>query len=134
MANTVDENLKLFLQADSSIAREVGMRIHENYAPEAGPAPYIWFRLAGTDYERTLGDAPTNAPFRYRFDIEIWARSIRHARTIGALVASRLDSYTGSFGDSTVKGIFVEQQPDDYEPIAGAVGLHLATQSVEVIP
>lgn len=136
MANTVDENLRKHLIDDSTVSNLVGGRVHENHAPQTPKTPYIWFRIAGTDQERTLGDSAPNTPFRYRFDLECWSSSIAGARTIAEAVFSRLDSYRGAFGDSTVKGIFVEQQPDDYEPLGASIedGLHVASQSVEVIP
>lgn len=136
MANTVDENLKLFLAGDSTIVKLVGGRIHENHVPSQFIGDYVWFAFSGGDSERTLGDAPAASLFRYRFDVECIARSIRQARLIANAVFARLDSHRGSFGDSTVQGIFVEEQPDEYEPrgVLGDTGIHVASKSVEVIP
>lgn len=136
MANTLDENLKAFLQADSSIAKLVGARISVNHVPEKPLIPFVWIGKASADDEICLDDAAGSGPFRHFFDVEIYGQSIRQARQIEAAIYSRLHKYRGSFGDSTIQGAFLSKQADSYIPrgTMGDTGLHAATLSAEVIP
>jgi hypothetical protein len=137
LANTIDENLRAYLAADSTVRKLVGGRIHENHVPQPYVGDYIWFAFAGGESERTLsGDSA--ALFRVRFDLECIARSISQARRIAAAVFAALEGYArgATFGDTTLQGIFVEEQPDEYLPrgVLADSGLHVASKSVEVVP
>jgi hypothetical protein len=144
---TVDENLKTYLQGDATIAKLVGVRIHENkvpmqfangvWKPIHGKQSYIWFAYAGGESERTLGQT-AGALFRYRFDLECIASELRPARQLSAAVFARLDSVVKgtTFVTQTVQGIFCEDQADDYVPkgVLGDTGMHICSMLVEVIP
>jgi hypothetical protein len=53
-------------------------------------------------------------------------------------VFAALEGYArgATFGDTTLQGIFVEEQPDEYLPrgVLADSGLHVASKSVEVVP
>lgn len=125
---------RTFLLADSSIAAVVGQNVHQGFVPEDTPLPVIYFTRTGTRTERALGDVGTQ-PFSHTFAVEAIGKDLDESQSLADLVRTRCDGYPGSgvgtFADSTVKGIFVEDQSDDYEP---QYGYHDASLSVEVIP
>ena len=140
---TVDENFLAFLKADSTIARLVGARIHENQVPQNPTGDYIWFALAGEEDEYCLDDADGAAPFRFRYAVECVGYSssdktygLRKSREMANAVKSRVKNYNGSFGDSTVQGLFVDEVSEDYEPRNdfSDLGFHTRSIAVEVIP
>lgn len=126
----VATRLRTFLLADASIAAVVGPRVHQAFVPEDTPLPCIYFTRAGTRDERALGEVGA-APFSHTFDVEALASTLADSQSLAGLVRTRINGYIGSFADTTVKGIFVEDQADDYEP---TYGYHDASLSVEVIP
>lgn len=125
----VATRLRTFLLADSSLSAAVGLRIHQGFVPEDTPLPFIYFSRTSTRHERVLGE--TNEVFSHTFAVECIDTDLDKAQSLAGLVRSRLDGYIGAFADSTVKGIFCDEQSDDYEEVYGD---HRATLSVEVIP
>ena len=139
----VDENLKTFLQADSSIARKVGTRIHENHVPInpvtgefTSQVPFIYFAQEGEIRDDCLDDTVGTLPTGWRFALEVVAQSIRDARTIAALVVARLHLATGTFGSGTIQVAYCEDQADGYQERSGATdrGFHVSSFAVEVFP
>jgi hypothetical protein len=126
----VATRLRTFLLADSAIAAAVGPRVHQAFVPEDTPTPCIYFTRAGTGDELCIGEIGA-APFRHTFALECIGKDLDESQSIAALVKTRCNGYYGSFADTTVKGIFVEDQSDDYEP---QYGYHDASLSLEVVP
>jgi hypothetical protein len=145
VANSVSQNLRLFLQSDTTIAKKVGLRIHQNHVPmvKINGVPtidmrgeYLWFGRDSAESERALDDAVGEAPFRYFYDVEVVGRTPTGAESLADAVFARCDSYTGAFGDTTVRAIFVTKQNADYVPrnVGGDTGMHVETMRLEVIP
>lgn len=137
---TVDENLKTFLLADSTVKRLSQGRICENHVPQGpngGPyLPYVFFYLSAESDDTALDDANGRTPNRTHFFVECYGQGISASRALGNAVRSRLDLYRGSaFGDQTAQGVFCASVGDDYEPRgAGAdQGVHGAHYAVEVV-
>jgi hypothetical protein len=126
----VATRLRTFLLADSSIAAAVGPRVHQAFVPEDTPTPCIYFTRAGTSDELCIGEIGA-APFRHTFSLECIGKDLDESQELAALIKTRCNGYYGSFADTTVKGIFVEDQSDDYEP---QYGYHDASLSLEVVP
>ena len=133
----VATRLRTYLLADANIAAKVGTRVHQDHVPEAPLSPYIYFGRTSAVAEMTLGETGIT-PFRHNFAVECWADRLSEAQALADLVWTRCNgTATGAtFGDSTVKGIFVESQDDDYEPegVPSDRGLHVAALALEVIP
>jgi hypothetical protein len=126
----VATRFRTFLLADSSIAAVVGQNVHQGFVPEDTPPPVIYFTRTGTRQERYLGESGAQ-PFSHTFAVEPIGKDLDESQELAGLIRTRCDGYIGTFADTTVKGIFVEDQSDDYEP---QYGYHDASLSVEVIP
>lgn len=113
---TLEENLTAFLLADAPLAALVGDRVHAGHAEQEEDEPYLIFFRAGTDDERTTDQTPGNEPFRNLFDVEIYGTDVAAVHAVAAAVKACCDCYVGTFGDSTVKAIFVEDHTDNYVP------------------
>lgn len=131
----VAERLRTFLIAGASVTTIVGQRVHQNMVPESSAPPYLWFRRSRTDEPRTL-DGGSPSGYEQFFDIECVSEDLSEAQTLAYAVRDRLNNYRGSFADSTVKGIFVEDHSDDYVPrsVSSDDVAHVAALSVQIIP
>lgn len=131
----VAENLRTFLLGDAAIARKVGLRVSQDAIPQGKPSPFIFLGRQSTTVERCLGETG-NTPFSHIFAVECIGEDLDDSQSLADLVRARCDGYSGTFGDSTVQAIFVEEQADDYLPKAVDLnsGEHIAALSVEVYP
>lgn len=135
MAKTQDENLITFLLGDSSIAAKLGTRLTFNHFPADTAFPRAYFTRTATERDGCLDDAAGDAPTRERFQLELQTEDQRQTEDLRKLVEARLNCYRGTFGDTTVSGIFAEQQNSGHDPRGTGRdnGLFTATFDVEVI-
>jgi hypothetical protein len=131
----VAERLRTFLTADAGIAAVVSTRVHQGIVPESSIVPFIWFRRARTDEPRTL-DGGSPSGYEQFFDIECVSEDLDQCQDLALAVRDKLNNYRGTFADSTVKGIFVEDHSDDYIPrsVSSDDVAHVAALSVQIIP
>lgn len=132
---TTEENLAAFLLADTAIAAAVGANgIAYNHVPQDDEAPYIFFQQQGADDDVALNDS-AGVPTRARYAIECWARTPREAVSLKNVVHPRLHKHRGTFGASTVKGIFAADVDDNYVPNGAGddSGLHGSFFVAEVV-
>lgn len=136
MANTVDENLIVFLKADATVSRLCGGRIYKNKVRQDAPRPHVWFARESSEQEDCLDDTNGAAPFRYFYDMEAVADTNAEADRLQEAVRARVHLFAGTFGDSTVKRCFAEVQDEQYEPhnVGGDTGLHVPSLRVQVVP
>lgn len=125
----VATRLRAILLADDDITAKVGQRIHQATIPEKTAPPFIFFKRTGVRFERALGDNGA-APLSHSFDVECVGLNLDESQELADQIRS-YDGYSGTFGDSTCKGIFVDEQTDEYE---SEFGSHVASLSVEVVP
>ena len=130
----VATRLRAFLLADSDISGSVGQKVHQGTVPEDEQPPFIFLKRTNVRYERCLGDNGAE-PFSHTFDVDCVGTDLDDAQELADAVRA-FDGYpgtagVGTFGDSTCKGIFVNEQTDEYE---SQFGDHVASLSVEVIP
>lgn len=132
----VATRLRTFCLADTTIATAVGVRMSQGVVAQPLATPYIWFSRARTEDVDTLDAAAGEAAFMHEFDIEAISDDLDEAQDIAAALKTRLNKYRGAFADSTVKGIFVTDQNDDYYPrgLGDDEGRHVAAIRVEIIP
>jgi hypothetical protein len=126
----VATRLRTFLLADSSIAAAVGPRVHQSFVPEDTPTPCIYFNRESTSDELTIGEIGA-AAFSHTFAVECIGKDFDDSIELAGLVRTRCNGYYGSFADTTVKGIFIDSQSEDYEPQYGYLD---ASLSLEVVP
>lgn len=132
----VSSRFRAFLIADANIARLVGGRVHEDHVPQRNKPlyPFIWYRKRQAQGTETLdSDNGEDASFHY-FDVEVVSKNQSTAKELETLVRARCSCYRGTYGDSTVQGIFVNDQSADYEPQSngGDDGLTVASLDVQV--
>lgn len=132
---TLEENLKTFLQADTTVKEIVGNRISYNHVPQSSDTPYIFFQQTGTTDDDGIGDSP-GAPTRYQYALECWDRDVLRAKRLGLRVQTILNKYIGAIGDQTVQAIYAPTQDDNYvaRGILDDEGFHGAFLNVEVVP
>ncbi len=131
---TTEENLRAFILADANIKASVATRVSYNKVPQDKDVPYIFFQQQGADDSPVLDDSP-RAPLQPRYAIECWAATPASAVALKNLVQPRLNLYRGTFGDTTVKGIFAADADDEYVPLGdgGDSGLHGVAIVAEVV-
>jgi hypothetical protein len=125
----VATRFRKLLLADTDITAAVGQRIHQATVPEDTTPPFIFFKRTSVRFERCLGETGA-APLSHSFDVDCVALNLDDAQALADQIRS-YDGYIGTFGDSTCKGIFVDEQSDEYE---SEFGDHVASLSVEVMP
>ena len=111
----LEENLRTWLLADSTIAGYVGSRVFVNTL-DNDDGDFIFVRQSGSDYEDCLGDTAGSEPFRRTYDLEVWSDDLDVSRTLGQRVQVYAHLYTGTFGATTVKRVFAADQDEDYVP------------------
>lgn len=135
MANDTTENLRVYLLTSSDVRSLTSGNVHQNQVPQNRKQDYIWLRLASRQPDHCLDDETGAAPRALLYDCECCSsdldRSVRLSDAVRALAP-----YRGSFGDSTVKGVFVNDQDEDYQPVndMGDIGIHIQTLQIEVCP
>lgn len=134
MADTA-ENLRTYLLSASAVTTFVADRIHQNHVPDDKSDDYIWFRKASQQYEHHLNSAAGEAPRAIYYDVECCSRDLDRSADLADAVRG-LFPYAGTFGDSTTKGAFVNDQDEDYLPFNDDAedGLHVQALQIEVMP
>ena len=133
---TLEENLRTFLLADSTVSSIVGGRVAYNHVPQADDVPYVFFQMSGTVDDDGIGDS-AGAPTRFQYDVECWADDPYTAKRLGLQVQTILNKYRGTLGNQTVQAVFAQSASDGYTPkaIPADEGFHgVFLSPVEVIP
>ena len=137
MAFDYTQNLKAKLATDGTVAGYVANRIHQNRVPtqEETKLDYLWIRRSNHRYERTFDESAGTAPLSVLYDVECCSRDLNRSALLADAVRN-IFPFSGTFGDSTVKGAFANDQSEDYEPInlSAGVGVHVQTIQVEICP
>ncbi len=137
MALDYTQNLKAFLGSASAVRTLVASRICHNHVPTGkdATADYIWLRRSGQIHEHTMDDAAGTPPRSVLYDLECCSRDLERAADLADAVKA-LFPYSGTFGESTVKGAFVNDQSDDYVAINenASIGVNVESIQVEICP
>ena len=131
---TTEENMRTFLLASDAIKAAVSTRVAYNRVPQDKDTPYIFFQQQGAEDDISLGDS-AGMPTRPRYAVECWDDSPSGAIALKNLVQARLHKHRGTFGDTTVKGVFASDADDEYIPNGdgGDDGLHGVALFAEVV-
>jgi hypothetical protein len=127
--------LKRFLQAVDGIKNTVASRIcldHVDGLPDDKLKPYIWFRRRVTQSALALDSPVGEEAHEYQFDLEVISKSNREAQAIAATVRTACHCYRGAFDDSTIQGMFVNDQDDDYQPMGIGEGTGLLVVAMDL--
>lgn len=131
----VATRFRAFLLADTSFKTKLGDRIYQDRVGDQSPSrPYLWFSKRLTNYSNCIDDANGAAPTSVSFDVESIAPVLSESQDIAELVRARCHMYRGAFDDTTVKGVFVREQDDEYVPrgMGSNEGLFATVFDVEV--
>lgn len=123
------------MKGDSTIEKKVGDRIHFDEVPQDKKRPYIWARLSRTGNFETLDSSAGEQPGEYQFDLECISTVKSEAREIAEAARARCHCYRGTIADdTTVRGMFVTDQDEDYVPIGvgEATGLFVGALDLQV--
>lgn len=128
-------NFRKFLLAQSSLARKVAARIHQDHIPQSSSAPYVYFSRQNAEFLTCLDSEVGEQPHAQSFAIECIGRDIGDAQELGDEIRA-INNYKGTFGDTSVQAVFVEDQSDDYEPrvLSGDDGAFSCNLRVTIYP
>lgn len=131
---TLEENLRTFLLADTTLKQLVGTRVYVNDLPQ-GKDDFAFLYQSGSADEAALDDS-AGAPFRYRFVLECVSTSQGRMRSISNRAQAILNKHRGGLGDDNVQAIFAAEMDDDYVPrsVADTSAYKFASLQVEVVP
>jgi len=127
-------DFRTFLLADSSVASVAGDRIHHNHVPQGKVKPFVFYRRRNTEHIVCLDDSNGQTPDSYAFDVEAIATNPDQAEELAGYIRSRCHLFRGALGETTTKGVFVQDVSEDYVPrgTGGDVGLTVIAFDVEV--
>lgn len=115
----IDDDFVEFLEADSAVAAiTTDISVGEVPASDDGIPyldTYVW--ISQYDENDTLDLTGTSGLTEFRFDVECCAENELTAKQLARAVKKRCQAHKGTMGDTTVQGIFVESQDENYEAI-----------------
>lgn len=128
-------NLRTFLLTQSAITAIVGSQVHQAKVPADRSPSYIWFGRTGSQSLDMVAPAVGLEPDSQFFSVECVSDDVDKTQALGDALRA-ITNYQGTFGDTTVQGLFVDEQNDDYEyrSISGDEGLHTAAFSLQIYP
>lgn len=126
-------NLRTFLLSRSAITAIVGAQVHQASIPADRQPPYVWFARTGSEAVDVLTPDVGLEPNNQFFTLECVTDDLDKTQALGDAIRA-FNNYRSTFGDTTVQGVFVNEQNDDYEyrTIMGDEGFHTAAFSIEV--
>lgn len=113
MATDYGEDVRTWLLSISGVSSAVSTRCHENHVPDDKDGPYIWYRHGGIQPDDCLDDSAGTEPLNVSYDIEICGDDLGQVATIAKAIRNATPM-RGTFGASTVKGVFVDNHDEDY--------------------
>ena len=130
--SNIAEDFKAFVTGSTAVNGVVSGRCHYNEVPQVSMRPHIWYQRQSHEYVGALdGDSGVR---EVRFDVECNSTSVSEAYDLADKVKDRLNFHSGSFGNATAQGVFVEDHDDDYIPKNNDAdeGVHVAAMSVAI--
>ena len=96
----------------------VSSRIFPLLAPQSAALPFITYRRSGIRRQQTLS-GPMGVP-QVSVDFDVYAATYEGARDLADKVRLSLDGYGGTFDNTEVKQVSLENEQDDFVQLAGA--------------
>jgi hypothetical protein len=134
-------NLITLLKSDTATQKWAASRIREDHVPQhfykgKETEPFIWFQQRQETQLDTLDSTQGQTPLSLQFDLECVAGKQFDQKALAVAVKAKLHKYTGTFGDSSVQGILLNDKDNDYIPKAtsGDDGLFVTSYDVMVYP
>jgi hypothetical protein len=96
----------------------VSSRIFPLLAPQSAALPFITYRRSGIRRQQTLS-GPMGVP-QVSVDFDVYAATYEGARDLADKVRLSLDGYGGTFDNTVVQQVSLENEQDDFVQLAGA--------------
>lgn len=113
-----DKVLRNALISDATVSGMVGDRVFNQTASPADPLPFIICRRSGIEREQTFG-GPMGVP-RLSMDFDLYAVTYEEVRELADAVRDVLDGFGGTFDNTTVKQVSLEDESDELVQLAGS--------------
>jgi hypothetical protein len=131
----LSEDFRPYLLSKTTIADLVGARVFQNKVPQTATMPFVCYFRRQTLVERATNETNPKATM-VSFDVECVDDSQSGANALAEAVRTAIDGQRGTFGSTTVQGVFVEDHDDDYIPKVNDSDdvVPVATFQVEIYP
>ena len=138
----IDQSLVEFFTSTSyaakSVAAVVGKRVHVGKVPknQANLFPRLFLRRSSRESNRDIDGGGSTTYIEDNFDLEVISNASTDILKITNNLWNDVDCCWGSISTNrTVKGIFLENQDDSYEPkgTGGDLGLDIASFNMRVV-
>lgn len=113
-----DKVIRNALISDASVTQHVGHRVFSQYATPADALPFIVTRRSGLRREQTFA-GPMGVP-QLTLTVVSYAETYEGVRDLADAVRDCLDGYTGSFDNTTVKQVALDEERDELVQLAGS--------------
>lgn len=113
-----DKVIRNALISDASVTQHVGHRVFSQYATPADALPFIVTRRSGISREQTF-TAPMGVP-QMTLTVVSYADTYEGVRDLADAVRDCLDGYGGSFDNTTVKQVALDEERDELVQLAGS--------------
>ena len=110
--------LRNALATNTVASSVVSARIFPLLAPASAAMPFVTYRRAGIRRQQTLG-GPMGVP-QVTVEIDVYAATYEAARDAADRCRLVLDGYGGTFDNTEVKHVSLENEQDDFVQLAGA--------------
>lgn len=110
--------LRNALVTTTAVSSVVGIRVYPLLAPASAAMPFLTYRRAGIKREQTLS-GPMGTP-RVTVELDVYATTYEGARDVADRCRVVLDGYGGTFDNTDVKQVSLENEQDDFVQLAGS--------------
>lgn len=107
--------------------------VEQNTVVQDPPSPRIWYGRSSSEEPTDL--AGEGGLVESTWDFEVHADDIDEAMNVADALKRRMNGYRGTFGSTSVLGIFVDDHDDEYliKGDASETELHVAALSARII-
>jgi hypothetical protein len=110
--------LRNALATNTVASSVVSARIYPIMAPASATMPFVTYRRAGIRRQQTL-TGPMGVP-QVTVELDVYAATYEAARDVADRCRLVLDGYGGTFDNTEVKHVSLENEQDDFVTLAGA--------------
>jgi hypothetical protein len=110
--------LRNALATNTVASSVVAARIFPLVAPASAAMPFVTYRRSGIRRQQTL-TGPMGVP-QVTVEVDVYAATYEAARDVADRCRQVLDGYGGTFDNTEVKHVSLENEQDDFVTLAGA--------------
>lgn len=110
--------LRNALVTTTAVSTLISSRVYPVLAPASAAMPFVTYRRAGIRRQQTL-TGPMGVP-QVTVELDIYATTYEGARDLADKCRVVLDGYGGTFDNTEVKQVSLENEQDDFVTLSGA--------------